>query len=65
MSRGGKRPGSGRKKMASEGKRRTYTITVAPETVDRLHELRKRGIIVSRLFDDLVLQLYLKSHLEI
>ena len=49
MSRGGARPGAGRK--AVDGKRVTYTCRVKPATREILREMRAAGVSIGDLLD--------------
>lgn len=53
-SRGGARPGAGRKALPEGDVRRTVSFRVAPETLAALETLRGQGVNVGRLFDDFV-----------
>ena len=54
MSAGGKRDNAGRKAIPQEEKRVQTTISVAPETRQRISLLRKKGVIIGRQMDILV-----------
>lgn len=58
MTSGGSRPGSGRKKGVSiipaENKRVQISVSISPETKDRLSQLRDRGVKIGKLIDELV-----------
>lgn len=49
MSRGGARPGAGRK--APRGKRVTVTARVLPETKETIREMRAAGISIGDVLD--------------
>ena len=49
MSRGGARPGAGRK--APDGKRVTYTCRIKPETRDTIREMKATGVSIGDLLD--------------
>lgn len=51
MSRGGSRPGAGRK--AAPEKRVQITVTVAPETKATLAKMRAAGQYIGRIIDDI------------
>ena len=53
MSRGGARPGAGRK--APDGKRVTYTCRVKPETRDTIREMKAEGSSLGRIIDSIAL----------
>lgn len=54
-TRGGSRPGSGRKSASQEEKRVQISISVSPQTKSRIQELRRRRKIkVGRLVDELI-----------
>jgi len=49
MSRGGARPGAGRK--APDGRRVTYTVRVKPATREIIREMRAAGVSIGDLID--------------
>lgn len=51
MNRGGKREGSGRKAIHPAEKRVQMSISVAPETKEKLSALRKNGVVIGKLID--------------
>lgn len=53
MSRGGARPGAGRK--AEGGKRVTYTCRVLPSTRDTLREMKGAGIRIGVILDSVAI----------
>ena len=53
MTRGGKRPGAGRR-MYSDSPRVVISARVAKETKERIDQLRKEGISTGQLIDQLV-----------
>lgn len=53
-TRGGSRPGSGRKPAVQEKKRIQISISVSPETQKRIEELRTKKVKVGRLVDELI-----------
>jgi len=59
MSRGGARPGAGRK--APDGRRVTVTARVLPETKETLLQMRAAGIGIGRLLDNEALIWKLKN----
>ena len=51
-TRGGARPGSGRK--ASKEKKKTISFRLKEETIDNIRSLRDRGYDVTAMLEDLV-----------
>ncbi len=51
-TRGGARPGSGRK--ASKDKKKTISFRLKEETIDNIRNLRDRGYDVTAMLEDLV-----------
>ena len=51
-TRGGARPGSGRK--ASKEKKKTISFRLKEETIDNIQSLRDRGYDVTAMLEDLV-----------
>ena len=49
MSRGGARPGAGRK--AVNGAKVTYTVRVTPRTRETLREMKAEGVSISRIVE--------------
>lgn len=58
MPSGGKRQGSGRPQVKEEKKRVQISISVSPETLKRINELRGEKIKVGQLVDDLIRQYF-------
>lgn len=52
--RGGRREGAGRKAVAPEEKRKPFCVTLAPETIDAINEMRKEGVSLGKLMDELI-----------
>lgn len=57
-TRGGARPGSGRKSISQERKRVQITISISPETKARIDTMRAKGIKVGVVLDDLIRQYF-------
>lgn len=57
-TRGGARPGSGRKPAVEEKKRSQISISVSPETKRMIDELRRRKIKVGQVIDELIRQYF-------
>ena len=58
-TRGGSRPGSGRKSINPSTKRVQTTISVAPETRDKIRFLaKKKNIRIGRIIDQVVDEIY-------
>ena len=57
-TRGGSRPGSGRKPAAQEKKRIQISISVSPETKRMINELRRRMVKVGQVVDELIRQYF-------
>ena len=58
-TRGGSRPGSGRKSVNPKVKRVQTTISVAPETRDKIRFLaKKKNIRIGRIIDQVVDEIY-------
>lgn len=57
-TRGGARPGSGRKPAAQEKKRIQISISVSPETKRMIDELRRRKVKVGQVEDELIRQYF-------
>ena len=55
-TRGGSRPGCGRKPEVQEKKRSQISISVSPETKRMIDELRKRKVKVGQVVDELIRQ---------
>lgn len=57
-TRGGSRPGCGRKPAVQEKKRSQISISVSPETKMMIDELRKRRVKVGQVVDELIRQYF-------
>ena len=57
-TRGGSRPGSGRKPAVQEKKRIQISISVSPETKGIINEMRKRKVKVGQVVDELIRQYF-------
>ena len=58
-TRGGSRPGRGRKSINTKVKRVQTTISVAPETRDKIRFLaKKKNIRIGRIIDQVVDEIY-------
>lgn len=57
-NRGGARPGAGRKAAPEDKKRVQVSISVSPKTKTRVEELRKRGVKVGQVVDELIRQYF-------
>ena len=55
-TRGGSRPGCGRKPAVKEKKRSQISISVSPETKRIIDEMRKRKVKVGQVMDELIRQ---------
>ena len=53
-TRGGSRPGCGRKPAVQGKKRCQISISVSPQTKSRIQELRRRKVKVGKLVDELI-----------
>ena len=53
-TRGGSRPGSGRKPAVQEKKRCQISICISPEAKRMIDEMRKRKVKVGQVVDDLM-----------
>lgn len=53
-TRGGSRPGCGRKPAVKEKKRSQISISVSPETKRMIDELRRRKVKVGQVVDELI-----------
>ena len=51
MASGGKREGSGRKAIHPSEKRVQMSVSVSPETKERLASLRQEGNVIGKLID--------------
>ena len=61
MPRGGRHPGSGRKKMKPEDKRVNVTLSVSPDVRKLITVLQEDGINISREFGNMITN-YCKKH---
>ena len=57
-TRGGSRPGCGRKPADQEKKRIQISISVSPETKRMIDELRRRKVKVGQVVDELIRQYF-------
>lgn len=57
-TRGGARPGSGRKPAVQDKKRIQISITVSPETKRMIDEMRKKKLKVGQVVDELIRQYF-------
>ena len=57
-TRGGSRPGSGRKPAVRGKKRIQISISVSPETKRMIDELRRRKVKVGQVVDELIRQYF-------
>ena len=57
-TRGGSRPGCGRKPAVQEKKRIQISISVSPETKRVIDEMRKRKVKVGPVVDELIRQYF-------
>lgn len=57
-TRGGSRPGSGRKPAVQGKKRCQISISVSPETKRMIDELRRRKVKVGQVVDELIRQYF-------
>ena len=57
-TRGGSRPGCGRKPVVQEKKRCQISISVSPETKGMIDEMRKRKVNVGQVVDELIRQYF-------
>ena len=57
-TRGGSRPGSGRKPAVQAKKRIQISISVSPETKRMIDELRRRKVKVGQVVDELIRQYF-------
>ena len=53
-TRGGSRPGCGRKPAVQEKKRSQISISVSPETKRMIDEMRKRKVNVGQVVDEFI-----------
>ena len=55
MASGGKRPGAGRPSLENpKDKKVQICVTIEPQTLINIHELRKSGIKVGKILDEAV-----------
>ena len=57
-TRGGSRPGCGRKPVVQGKKRIQISISVSPETKRMIDEIRKRKVKVGQVVDELIRQYF-------
>lgn len=57
-TRGGSRPGCGRKPAIQEKKRIQISISVSPETKRMIDEMRKRKVKAGQVVDELIRQYF-------
>ena len=57
-TRGGSRPGCGRKSAVQGKKRCQISISVSPETKRMIDEMRKRKVKVGQVVDELIRQYF-------
>ena len=55
MSKGGARPGAGRKCLAPEARRVSMSISVSQGTVKMIRELRESGCNISEVLEDAII----------
>ena len=55
MSKGGARPGAGRKCLAPEARRVTMSISVSQGTMKMIRELRESGCNISAVIEDAIM----------
>lgn len=55
MSKGGLRPGAGRKCLAPEARRVTMSISVSQGTMKMIRELRRSGCNISAVIKDAIM----------
>lgn len=58
MSKGGARPGAGRKCLAPEARRVSVSISVSQGTMNMVRELRKSGCKISAMLEDAIKEQY-------
>lgn len=58
MSKGGARPGAGRKCLAPEASRVTMSISVSQGTIKMVRELRESGCNISAMLEDTIKEQY-------
>lgn len=57
-TRGGARPGAGRKPASIDKKRIQVSISVSPETKRKIDELRERKVKIGQIVDDAIRQCF-------
>lgn len=58
MSKGGARPGAGRKCLAPEARRVSVSISVSQGTMNMVRELRESGYKISAMLEDAIKEQY-------
>ena len=58
MSKGGARPGAGRKCLAPEARRVSMSISVSQGTMNMVRELREVGYNISAMLEDTIKEQY-------
>lgn len=58
MSKGGARPGAGRKCLAPEARRVSMSISVSQGTMKMVRELRESGCNISAMLEDTIKEQY-------
>lgn len=58
MPSGGRRDGSGRPVVHQDKKRVQISISVSPDTMRRIKDMRERGVKVGQVVDELILQYF-------
>lgn len=58
MSKGGPRPGAGRKCLAPEARRVSMSISVSQGTMKMVRELRESGYNISAMLEDAIMEQY-------
>ena len=58
MSKGGARPGAGRKCLAPEARRVSMSISVSQGTIKMVRELRESGYNISAMLEDAIKEQY-------
>lgn len=58
MSKGGPRPGAGRKCLAPEARRVSMSISVSQGTMNMVRELRESGYKISAMLEDAIKEQY-------
>lgn len=58
MSKGGARPGAGRKCLAPEARRVSVSISVSQGTINMVRELRESGYKISAMLEDAIKEQY-------